>query len=566
LYELLRIFVHGVALNSLSGSSTVETAASSAAELTAVFGVGAVIAALWVQHMGSTYLGAVKLGAGSVFAQKTGLKESDSRNPAVLVETLSRQLGEVMPRVLDAFVTSCLVTTLTLLILHHPAATNTGLHASPIATIPLVLRGFGLLASLFGLLTVRATEQENLERALLRSHVVVEVVFASATVGTLVWIVGSWSSTIAIAALVGVALPALIANLRTFHHWPRVSRRMPTDGTLNESGGLSVELLGETLKLVSLLPVAVYASVLLFAAFWQQRLGNGDSLFFVALLVGLASPSALSSWHAAPNLARGVHATAALSGSLGRIPTTDEFTRRQHRLSVALEQLTLKFEPVVTDGGMLLCGLAAFVVLSWSAPPSASPQVLVTGLVAVTLLTALPALVFLGDNLRNSALSALTQTGEVERQLRGLRRDGNCTHVPDDFVPSYRSCVELLARDAAQGGLLPVTLTVTLPLLVALAGTRTENSPGSQATLLAMYLSVAAATGLVVMHAGHAAPLASSLAIRYRMGRLPARTESEARPGSFELVDFLRRSITVSVPLLTKATTLVALAVAAMLT
>ena len=344
LYELLRIFVHGVAVNSLSGSSTVETAASSAAELTTVFGVGAVIAALWVQHMGSTYLGAVKLGAGSVFAQQTGLKESDSRNPAVLVETLSRQLGEVMPRVLDAFVTSCLVTTLTLLILHHPAAINTGLHASPVATIPLVLRGFGLLASLFGLLTVRATEQENLERALLRSHVVVEVVFASATVGTLVWIVGSWSSTIAIAALVGVALPVLIANLRTFHHWPRVSRRMPTDGALNESGGLSVELLGETLKLVSLLPVAVYASVLLFAAFWQQRLGNGDSLFFVALLVGLASPSALSSWHAAPNLARGVHATAALSGSLGRIPTTDEFIRRQHRLSVALEQLTLKFE------------------------------------------------------------------------------------------------------------------------------------------------------------------------------------------------------------------------------
>jgi hypothetical protein len=213
---------------------------------------------------------------------------------------------------------------------------------------------------------------------------------------------------------------------------------------------------------------------------------------------------------------------------------------------------------------MLLCGLAALAIAEWTGP--FSPLFVAPAVIALLLIVAMQFLVSAGNALRKGASSARTLGGEVERQLRGLKREGNLVRVPDDFVPSYRSCVELLARDAAQGGLLPVVLSVALPLLVSFAGTGTENSPGLRATLLAMYLSVAAATGLAVLHAGHAAPLASSLANRHRMGRLPAGTEVEVRPSSFELVDFLRRSTAISVPLLTKATTLVALAFAAMLT
>jgi Na+/H+-translocating membrane pyrophosphatase len=563
LYGLLRLFIRDVPPLHSSGMPYTTTATLAASELTAVFGVGAVVTALWLQNMGCCCLGAANLGANSTFVEQTGIAESDPRNPAVLIDTLSRQLGEILPRVLDAFVTSCLVSTLTLLLLDHPAATNNVLHSSSLATLPLVLRGFGLLASLFGFLTVRAAEHENLERAVLRSHFVAETVFASATVGTVLWLVGSWSVAITVAALLGVTFPAIVAYLRSLRYFHRLSRRTPTEGVYSEGYAQKAELLGEALKLVSLLPIAVYAVILLLAAFWQQRLASSDSLFVVAILIGLSSPSGLSSWHAAPSLALGIHSTAGLSGTLGRIPTTEEFSRRRRRLTAALEQLALRFDPVVTDGGIMLCALAALVIISWSG--ASSRGVLVPEMVAIALLAVLPVMVLIGDSVRNGARSALTQAGEVERQLRGLRRDGKLAQVPEDFVPSYRSCVELLARDASRGGLLSISLTVILPLLTALTGVRTENSPGSAATLLAMYLSVAAATGLAVMHAGHAAPLASSLANRYQMGRLPAKAESEARPSSFELVDFLRRSVAVSVPLLTKATTLVALAVAAML-
>lgn len=563
LYGLMTAFVHDGAISPFVGISTAN-AGETCAESTTIFGLGVVITALWFQQMGSSCLGASQLGASAAFTRQTGLTAGDPRNPAILVDTLSRQLGDVVPRVLDALVTSCIVTSLTLLILNHTTTFGSNLNASPVATIPLLLRGFGLLSTLFGLLTLRATDLDRLEGAVTRSTLVVVAVFVSAVVGTLCWLVGTWSTSVAIAAIFGITFPALVAVSRATPTLPWLFRSSPTKSLRQESPSLMTELLGETLRVIALFPIGAYILVYLAVAYWMQRLPNDDSLFAVALLVGLSSPSALSSWHAAPSLSLGVNASAILAGSLGRIPTTEDFTRRQVRLSKALENLALRFDPIVSDGSVLLCGLAALVVTAWSG--NVTTPHLIPGVAALALAAALPTLVALGEALRNGAKGAVTQIGEVERQLRGLRREAHRTEVPEEFVPSYRSCVELMARDASRGGLLAITVTVLLPLLAALTGTGTENSSGSRATLLAMYLSVAAATGLVVIHAGHAAPLASSLANRNPSGRLLVRTDSEARASSFELVDFLRRSIAVSVPLLIKAATLVALAVAAMLT
>jgi Na+/H+-translocating membrane pyrophosphatase len=539
-------------------------AASASANLIAIFGLGAVITALWFQQMGTTCLGAAHLGANGAFARQTGCADGDPRNPAILVDTLAKQLGEVIPRVLDAFVTSCIVTTLTLLLLHHPAKNGVVFAGTGAATLPLLLRGFGLLACVFGLFTVRAAEHEPLERAISRSYWVVIVVFSSAIVGTITWVVGTWSTAVVIAALLGVGCPVLVAYLRSYSPFQKNHSKTTLEQPRAEIKYLSTDALGQAIRLVALAPIAVYAIVFMVGSHFLKQVGTDDSWYQVAVLVGLSVPSALSAWHSAPSLSQGIQATAVLSGALGRLPVSDDFTRRQNRLTTALDLLATRFDPIVTDGGILLCCLAAYALLSWS--QNASPPLWVPGITAIVFAVALTTLVTLGDTLRHGAKSALTQVSEVERQLRGLRHQGQFTQVPDEFVPSYRSCVELVARDASRGGLLALTCTVLPPILTALVGTRSENSSGPQATLLAMYLSVAAATGLVVMHAGHAAPLASLLVNRHRKGRLLVGTDSEARSGSLELLDFLRRSIAVSVPLLTKATTLVALAIAAMLT
>jgi hypothetical protein len=561
-YGLLRLlFYSPPALTSLS-SPTPDAGSLVAAGLTAIFGLGAATTAVWLQHMGNSCLGAATLRGETSFVHQTGLSECDPRNPAVLIDVLSRQLGEVLPRVLDAFVTSCLVSSISLLLFHHPTLTATMPHAAPFALLPLLLRGFGLLASLFGVLTVKAFEHENLDRAILRSYLVAELVFASATVGSNLWLIGSWSPAIVLGSVFGLVLPSLFAYSRTSRDCLNLFQRSRICNIGKEPDEQNYTSLSRTLKLTTFIPVSLYAIVFLFIAFYQRCTPDGGSILFVALILGLSIPSGLSSWHAAPSLALVFQGTANLSGSLGRIPVNEDFNRRSQRLTTALERLALLFDPLITDGGILLCGLTALVITSWTSPmPSLSPF---PGLTAVALLAAFPVTFLLADSLRSGARSARTQTGEVERQLRGLRRVGDFAVVPEDFVPSYRSCVELLARDAAPGGHLSIALTVLLPALIAFAGARTENSPGSQATLLAMYVSVAAATGLTVMHVGHAVPLASSPNC-YRSGRLPARSEPETRLQTVELIEFLRRSVAVSVPLLTKAITLVALAIAAVL-
>jgi Na+/H+-translocating membrane pyrophosphatase len=145
LYGLMNAFVSDGAISPFTWISATNTGAT-CAELTTIFGLGIVITALWFQQMGSSCLGASQLGASAAFTRQTGLLAADPRNPAVLVDTLSRQMGDVVPRVLDALVTSCILTSLTLLILNHPTTFGSNLIDSPVATIPLLLRGFGRYA------------------------------------------------------------------------------------------------------------------------------------------------------------------------------------------------------------------------------------------------------------------------------------------------------------------------------------------------------------------------------------------------------------------------------------
>lgn len=559
IYQVLEWLVRGVSA-STAGTSLVAATASSytSAHWTAYFGIGATVAAIWLQHMGSVCVGASNLGTKPTFKQYTGLEHSDARNPAVLIDTIAKQLGEFLPRVLDTFATSTLGATLTLVLLQHPIGGSTLALPVPVATLPWLLRGFGLLAALFGLVTLRATEQERLERSVFRSQIVTELVFFGATIGCITWLVGSWSPALLISALAGLALPSLLAHLRIFESPRSTPERAFAVGGLTDEHWYKMARLGRHLGRVVLLPAGMYALVLLLGLLALASLAPSSAL--VATLVALGTPSALSAWRGSANLACDVHATALLCGRLGRLPLPPEAQLRHQRLAEVLARTTPVTEPIRFDGGASLCALAA-VFIGWTSPqPSAF---LVPALVAISLLALLPCLLALATGLQRGAHSAQVQFVEISRQMRVLPKKGSTVQVPADFVPSYRSCVELMARDAGNGGLVPVALAVTLPIVVALAVARTADSPGPQATLLAMYLSVTVATGLVIVHAGQAAASASSLAGRNHLGGAPVGADSESDP--FELVTFVQRTLAVSVPLLVKATTFVALAISAIL-
>ncbi|MGC4065361.1 MAG: sodium/proton-translocating pyrophosphatase [Polyangiaceae bacterium] len=531
------------------------------AQMTAYFGIGVAVSALWLQQLGSACLGAALLGADAGFGAQTGLSEADPRNPAVLVETVARQLGEVIPAALDAFVSSCLLAILTLFALNHPTAREFFPSSPALATFPLLLRTFGLVASFFAVVSLRATDHQPVMRSLSRSHWVGMIVLASAVVGLIVWLVGLSSAYVLSASLLGLALPTTLGRLRTLAHARIRPVRGPLADTSSEDHSRRIPLTGEAVEWIAWVPLAVYGVIAVGGGYLLARADHGVAA--VALLIGLALPSSLSSFHGTARIAGAILGTTRLAVKLGRVVSTDVADRCMQRLTTALEQLALRFDSVTIDSSFLSCCLVAFVIASRNVTTPAG--IAASGTFGALLLVAVLTFTAIGHALVSGSVNARAQSFEVERQLRGLPREGLHVHVPEDFVPSYRSAVELLARNASRGGLITTVLTVALPLLVALAGRGTENTPGSPATLLAMYISVAAAVGLAALHLGQAAPLASSLANRHRVGRLPAGTELEANASQPGLVDFLRRSTAFSIPLLTKATTLVALAFAAML-
>ncbi|HEY5960460.1 MAG TPA: hypothetical protein VIV60_28095, partial [Polyangiaceae bacterium] len=168
---------------------------------------------------------------------------------------------------------------------------------------------------------------------------------------------------------------------------------------------------------------------------------------------------------------------------------------------------------------------------------------------------------------RAGAKTARTQANEIDRQLRGMRREGAQIVVPEDFVPSYRSCVELLARDSVQGSLLFVVAALALPVILARLTASPENIPGSTAVSLAFYTSLAAAVGLFASTIGYGASVTSNSVGRSVLTRPFGSGSGSTCPSteSQRLVDFLRLSLGVTAPLLTKAVALATLAFSAML-
>jgi K(+)-stimulated pyrophosphate-energized sodium pump len=140
------------------------------------FGFGASFVALFAQLGGGIYTKAADVGADLVGKVEAGIPEDDPRNPAVVADLVGDNVGDCAGRGADLF--------------ESTAAENIGAMILGIALIPvfgmngilfpLVARAFGLLASIIGIFTVRAKEDEDPMAALNRGYIVTSVLVAIA--------------------------------------------------------------------------------------------------------------------------------------------------------------------------------------------------------------------------------------------------------------------------------------------------------------------------------------------------------------------------------------------------
>lgn len=120
------------------------------------FGFGASFVALFAQLGGGIYTKAADVGADLVGKVEAGIPEDDPRNPAVIADLVGDNVGDCAGRGADLF-ESTAAENIGAMILGASVYESLGKHNVGWIIFPLVVVGFGIIASVIGLFAVRST-------------------------------------------------------------------------------------------------------------------------------------------------------------------------------------------------------------------------------------------------------------------------------------------------------------------------------------------------------------------------------------------------------------------------
>lgn len=132
------------------------------------FGFGASLVALFAQLGGGIYTKAADVGADLVGKVEAGIPEDDARNPAVIADLVGDNVGDCAGRGADLF-ESTAAENIGAMILGVALFPHFGVNG---IIFPLVIRGFGLLAAVIGVLFARAKESDDPLKALNKGYFV----------------------------------------------------------------------------------------------------------------------------------------------------------------------------------------------------------------------------------------------------------------------------------------------------------------------------------------------------------------------------------------------------------
>jgi K(+)-stimulated pyrophosphate-energized sodium pump len=138
------------------------------------FGFGASFVALFAQLGGGIYTKAADVGADLVGKVEAGIPEDDPRNPAVIADLVGDNVGDCAGRGADLFESTAA---------ENIGAMILGVALFPIFGVkgvmfPLVVRAFGLIASIIGIMFVRTREDADPMAALNKGYYVAAILAA----------------------------------------------------------------------------------------------------------------------------------------------------------------------------------------------------------------------------------------------------------------------------------------------------------------------------------------------------------------------------------------------------
>ena len=178
------------------------------------YGFGASFVALFAQLGGGIYTKAADVGSDLVGKVEKGIPEDDPRNPAVIADLVGDNVGDCAGRGADLF-ESTAAENIGAMILGVALFPTFGLKG---ILFPLVVRAFGLVATIIGIMTVRLkNENENPMTALNRGYYITSILAAITFYFTTKWLLGAAHWWFFFAGLVGIATSILIVLISIYY-------------------------------------------------------------------------------------------------------------------------------------------------------------------------------------------------------------------------------------------------------------------------------------------------------------------------------------------------------------
>jgi K(+)-stimulated pyrophosphate-energized sodium pump len=440
------------------------------------FGFGASFVALFAQLGGGIYTKAADVGADLVGKVEAGIPEDDPRNPAVIADLVGDNVGDCAGRGADLFESTAAenIGAMILGVAIYVSLTKAGVssaQASVWILFPLVVRAFGLIASIAGVFAVRPGGVRDAQRAL---DIGYYVTAGLSVVGMLIvtwFMLGNlwffWCGLVGILTSVAFVYITQYYTSGTWRPVQEIAAASRTGPATNIIAGLAVGLENTALP-------AIAISIALFASYHlglqaAPALGlpagaasagiYGTAIATMGMLMSAAYILAMDTFGPITDNAGGIvemsdqpDSVRHITDSLDAVGNTTKALTKGYAIGSAALAAFLLFSAFLDEVRLILGPNAVEAV------NIAKIEVFIGGFLGAMLV-----FLFSSFAIRAVGRAAGAMIEEVRRQFRA-----DPGIMEGTSRPNYRQCVDISTRAALREMVVPGVLAVAAPVVVGL--------------------------------------------------------------------------------------------------